>query len=82
MSSLQRILVAAKADLAPWEPIPEARWPGIAAQCGPEEAVEIHHRIAALEAELAAVQSWDGDTQIEIQRAIEFFQGILSLMPQ
>ena len=79
MSRLQQILVDAKAGLHPWDPIPSAMWPRIAAQCGAAEIAEIHQRIAALQEELTTVGQWDGDTQDDVHRTIELFRAILTL---
>src|SRR5436190_6705230 len=80
MSELQRILVAAKQGLDPWEKIPRAKWPAIAAQCGATEIQEIHQRITALKAELETVAQWDGDTRDDIHDAIAFFNQLLVLI--
>lgn len=79
MSELQSILMAAKEGLAPGQSIPQSRWPAIAAQCGADEVVEIHLRIAKLRAELEAVEEWDGDTQDDIHIAIDFFMQLAAL---
>ena len=79
MSDLQRILIAAKTGLAPWEDIPESRWASIAAQCGPQETEELQVRIGALQAELETAQPWDGDTIDDIHKTIAFFRKILVL---
>ena len=82
MSDLQNILIAAKAGLSPWEQIPQSRWARIASSCGTAELAEIRERIAKLQAELQAVEEWDGDTRDDIHQAIYFFRGILSLGDQ
>jgi hypothetical protein len=79
MSKLQELLVSAKRGLEPWEPIPRAAWPTIAAACGASEREEIAVRVAALHQELAAVEEWDGDTRDDIWRTIEFFEELLVL---
>ncbi len=79
MSRLQDLLVSAKRGLEPWEPIPRTSWPAIAAACGAPEREEIAERLAALHRELATVEEWDGDTQDDIRRAIEFFEELLVL---
>ena len=79
MSKLQELLVRAMRGLEPWEPIPRASWPAIAAACGTPEREEIAERLAALRQELAAVEEWDGDAQDDIWRAIEFFEELLVL---
>lgn len=79
MSDLQRLLVEAKGDRPPWEPIPEARWPAIAARCGPAEVEELEARVAALREELTAVPGWDGDTSDDIHRALHFFEDLIRL---
>jgi len=48
MSKLQDILEQAKAGLKPWEALPEARWPPIAAACGQAEFQDIEGRIQNL----------------------------------
>ena len=80
MSELQRLLVAAKQGLEPWEKIPPAKWAAIAAQCGAAEIHEIHVRIAALKAELETVENWNGDTQDDIHQAMAFFTELLLLI--
>ena len=80
MARLQQILMAAKEGLQPWEPIPEAKWPAIASQCGAAEVVEIQARITSLKTELADVEEWDGDTQDDIHKAITLFEGLLRLV--
>lgn len=79
VSRLQEMLIDAKRGLRPWEPIPRASWPAIAAACGPAEREEIAERIDALRRELDAVETWDGDARDEIWRAIEMFEALLSL---
>ncbi|HEU4454750.1 MAG TPA: hypothetical protein VFR81_16900 [Longimicrobium sp.] len=79
MSRLQELLVDARRGLVPWEPIPRAAWPAIAAKCGEAEREEIAARLAALRQEHAAVPEWDGDTQDDIWRVIELFEGLLAL---
>ena len=82
MSDLQNILLDAKGDLRPWEPIPEALWGAIAAQCGPDELAEIEERISDLEAELEATEAWDGDTRDDIHKAIHMFRTIAAIARQ
>ncbi len=79
MSDLQSILLKAKNGLSPWQHIPEARWQEIAAQCGPEEIKEIRARVESLEAERLTIEDWDGDTQVDINLTIAFFNGLLQL---
>lgn len=79
MSDLQKILLAAKSGLQPWEQIPESKLPWIAAQCGPLEIAELRKRIDCLRAELEATEPWDGDTIDDINRTIEFFLRVISL---
>jgi hypothetical protein len=80
MSNLQRLLIAAKQGLEPWEKIPAAQWPAIAAQCGPDEIQEIHDRLTTLQAELETIDKWDGDTCDDIHQAIAFFKALLLLI--
>lgn len=79
MSRLERLLAEARRGLVPWEPIPRAAWPAIAAACGEAEREEIAARLAALRQEHAAVPEWDGDTQDDIWRVIELFEALLAL---
>ena len=79
MSNLQNILVSAKKGLALGQPIPQSQWSAIAAQCGPDEAAEIHVRIEKLRSELETVEAWDGDTQDDIHAAIHFFSHLAAL---
>lgn len=81
MSNLQNILVQAKAGLEPWEPIPQAQWQSIAANCGPAEFEEIETRIQNLKQELTETPDWDGDTQDDINKALWFFKSLLALRP-
>jgi hypothetical protein len=81
MSNLQKILEQAKAGLEPWEPIPQTKWPAIAAACGPAEFQEIENRIRSLLQELAETPDWDGDTQDDINKALWFFKSLLALRP-
>lgn len=73
---LQRLLLEAKGDLPPWQGIPEAKWSWIASRCGPEELAALRERIAELEAELATVEDWDGDTRDDIHKALHMFRQI------
>jgi len=82
MSRLQALLVEAKKGLEPWQRIPAAAIPLIAARCGAAEFAEIHERIAALKAELAETETWDGDTRDDIHRAIAFFTSLAAGAPQ
>lgn len=79
MSDLPRLLAEAKGDRPPWEPIPEAAWPAIAARCGTAEIEELEARITALRAELKTVPDWDGDTSDDVHRALYFFGRLLEL---
>ena len=79
VSRLQELLVEARRGLVPWEPIPRGAWPALAARCGEPEREEIVRRIAALRLEWEQVPAWDGDTQDDIWRAIEFFEELLVL---
>jgi hypothetical protein len=79
MSKLQEILVNAKAELSPWEPIPQNKWGTIASQCGSEELAEITLRIEKLHKELQDVEAWDGDTQDDIHQTLAFFNEIMAL---
>lgn len=81
MSKLRSILEQAKAGLQPWEPIPQAQWPAIAAACGPAEFQEIEVRVQSLMQELADTPDWDGDTQDDINRTMWFFNSLLALRP-
>jgi hypothetical protein len=81
MSNLQKILEHAKAGLQPWEPIPQARWQAIAAECGQAEFQDIEGRIQTLKTELAETPDWDGDTQDDINRALWFFKYLLESRP-
>lgn len=78
-SRLQELLVEARRGLVPWEPIPRRAWPAIAARCGEPEREEIARRIAALYQERETVPAWDGDTQDDIWRTLEFFEELLAL---
>jgi len=79
MSRLRELLASAKRGLEPWEPIPRASWPAIAAACGAAEREEIAGRVAALRQELAAVEEWDGDTRDDVWRTLELFEELLAL---
>jgi hypothetical protein len=79
MGKLRELLVAAKRGREPWEEIPRASWPAIAAECGAAEREEIAERLATLRHELAGVEPWDGDTRDDVWRAIEFFEELLAL---
>lgn len=79
MSKLSALIADAKAGLSAWERIPEGRWNAIAGHCGAPEVAEIKARIAALKAELATVEEWDGDTQDDIHLAISSFSRLLLL---
>jgi hypothetical protein len=79
MSKLSALIDDARAGLSVQERIPEARWNAIATHCGAPEIAEIKARIAALKAELATVEEWDGDTQDEIHLAISSFNRLLAL---
>jgi hypothetical protein len=79
MSKLSALIDDAKVGLSIQEGIPEARWNAIAAHCGAPEVAEIKARIAALKAELATIQEWDGDTQDDIHLSISRFSCLLVL---
>ncbi|GAA0423969.1 hypothetical protein ACFOY5_13255 [Massilia aurea] len=79
MSKLSALIDDAKVGLSIQERIPEARWNAIAAHCGAPEVAEIKARIAALKAELATIQEWDGDTQDDIHLSISRFSCLLVL---
>ncbi|RFP08167.1 hypothetical protein D0T23_30125 [Duganella sp. BJB475] len=64
-----------------WEPIPEAQWQAIAADCGRVEFQDIERRIQNLKNELAETLEWDGDTQDDINRALRFFKSLLEFRP-
>lgn len=80
MNKLNSILIQAKEGLSPWEPIPEKNWPNIAGQLGHEDLPEIQQRIDALKTELETIPDWDGDTQVEINKAIYFFNELIRLI--
>jgi len=80
MSRLQNLLLQAKEGLQPWERIPGAKLPVIAAQCGVAELAEIRARIGALQQELSTVEDWDGDTQDDIHLTIAFFCKLADLV--
>jgi hypothetical protein len=79
MSKLSALIDDAKVGLSIQERIPEARWNAIAAHCSAPEVAEIKARIAALKAELATIQEWDGDTQDDIHLSISRFSCLLVL---
>ncbi len=79
MSKLNSILKKAKKDLKPWEPIPRHVWQDIAKQLTQSEVIEVRQRIVELKNELRSVPEWDGDTQDEIFKALEFFDEIIRL---
>jgi hypothetical protein len=79
MSKLSALIDDAKVGHSIQERIPEARWNAIAAHCGAPEVAEIKARIAALKAELATIQEWDGDTQDDIHLSISRFSCLLVL---
>lgn len=79
MSKLQPILAKAKADLNPWDSIPQSRWRQIAAQCGPLEIADIRARLETLKVELLSTDASDGDTQDDINAAMFVLRGILAL---
>jgi len=79
MSKLSALIDHAKVGLSVQERIPEAKWNAIAVHCGPLEVAEIKMRIAALKAELATVEAWDGDTRDDIHLAISWFSRLLML---
>jgi len=80
MSKLSALIDDAKVGLSVQERIPETRRNAIAADCGIPEVAEIKVRIAALNAELASVEEWDGDTQDDIYLAISRFSRLLVLI--
>jgi len=82
MSNLKEILEKAKTGLKPWEPIPEARWQAIAAECGQAEFHDIERRIQSLKNGLAETPEWDGDTQDDINRALWFFKSLHKFRPE
>jgi hypothetical protein len=79
MSKLSALIAEARAGLSIQERIPEARWETIAIQCRSEETADVRGRIAALKQELASVEEWDGDAQVEINVAISKFSYLLKL---
>lgn len=78
-SRLQEMLVDARRGLGPWEPVPRHALLALAARCGQPEQDEIARRITALREEWETVPAWDGDTQDDIWRTIEFFEELLAL---
>lgn len=78
-SRLRELLAEAKRGLAPWEPVPLASLPAVAAACGPAERAEVETRLAALRAALEPVPEWDGDTRDDVWRAIETFEALQAL---
>jgi hypothetical protein len=78
-SRLGALLTEAKRGLAPWEAVPPASLPAVAAACGPAERAEVETRLAALRAELETVPEWDGDTRDDVWRAIELFEALRAL---
>jgi hypothetical protein len=80
MSDLQNSLVTAKSGLTLWERIPPSRWAQIASSCGPAEIAELRERIAKLEVELQSIEEWDGDTQDDIHRTIDFLREIIAMI--
>lgn len=79
MSKLSALIDNAKMGLSIQQRIPEAKWNAIAAHCDAPEVAEIKARIAALKAELATIEEWDGDTQDDIHLAISSFSRLLAL---
>ncbi len=80
MSKLNSILIKAKEGLSPWEPIPEQNWLKIARQLNLEDLPEIQQRIDDLKSELETIPDWDGDTQVELNKAIYFFDELIRLI--
>lgn len=80
MSHLQNLILQAQEGLQPWDRIPDAKLPAIAAQCGVAELAEIRVRIDSLREELTTIEEWDGDTQDDIHLAISFFNKLADLV--
>lgn len=79
MSRLSRLIAEARAELSVQEAIPAQRWEEIGKQCGSEEIAEIQSLIDSLKAELATVETWDGDTQDDINLTLYQFSNLLKL---
>ena len=71
----------AKADLSPWDAIPEDRLAAIGRRCGEAEVAEILAILDGLSAERAALPAWDGDTSDDIARAQSAYATILGHVP-
>ncbi|MEQ9940553.1 hypothetical protein ABRP58_00585 [Pectobacterium aroidearum] len=78
MSKLQKLIAAEHTTFSPYSSLPATAISRIASKCQRDEVVEAHIRIKELNAELATVPDWDGDTQDDIWRAIELFRAILA----
>ena len=82
MSALQRILLDAKDGLLPWQRIPEKRWTGIAAKCGPAELEEIHELIEKLVEDLRFMEDGRVEARDGIHDALLMFREIVALIRQ
>jgi len=77
MRKLQTLIAAESRDFSPYSKLPSTAISRIAQQCRRDEIADAYILIKELEAELARIPTWDGDTQDDILRSLELFKAIL-----